>query len=55
MSVQTSSAEELPDNAVKSWKDTLLDLVANESAIVDLFPFSLLDRLAGSKVFITVL
>ena len=36
--VQPSSAEELPDNSSKGLEETLLDRVANESAIADYFP-----------------
>ena len=36
--MQHSSAEELPETAVKAWKRHILK-VANESAIVNFFPF----------------
>ena len=40
-------------NSSKALEETLLDTrVANESAIVDCFPFCLRNRLAGNKLFI---
>ena len=50
VSMQPSSAEELPVSAVRSGG------VENESAIVDgFFAFCLHDLRTGSKVFITIL
>ena len=56
VSVQPSSAEELPETAIKALEETLLDGVMNKSAIVFfVFPFCSCDRLTGSKKCITIL
>ena len=51
-----SSAEELPEMAVKTWKRHFLMGVANESAIVVVFYFVFACMtVQPSKVFITIL